>query len=90
MIRVYVSSSELAPATPFPARECVSPHLDPGGGDTHACGGGGGEPIQTTGRKLYTVYSVHGEKGRKNSSNIFFQQPFLLCERRISMFAYYH
>jgi hypothetical protein len=40
---VSVSSSELAPPTPFPqASVCPPPLLDPGEGYTLACGGGGG------------------------------------------------
>jgi hypothetical protein len=60
---VSVPSSELAPPTPSPPASVIPPsgYL---GGDTLACGGRvGGEPIHTTGQKLWhSVYSVDGKQ----------------------------
>jgi hypothetical protein len=56
---VSVPSSELGPPTPSPASEYVRPLNQKGGGDTLACGwGGGGGLIRTTGEKAYSTLST--------------------------------
>jgi hypothetical protein len=59
---VSVPSAELAPPTPFPISECVSPpHLDSRWVDTLACGGGGwGSQFRRPARNSGTRYILCG------------------------------
>jgi hypothetical protein len=52
--RPFLQSLELGPPAPSPAGECVPSPLVPGGGDTLACGrGGGGVLIRTRRQTLW-------------------------------------
>jgi len=58
--RLSLQSSELAPPAPLRASESCPPPVVPGG-DTHACGwGGGGVPIPTTGENLSALPTLWG------------------------------